>query len=156
MPQTTKPSLTIARRMKAPPERVFAALTRPDLLVQWWGPDPTPPQYAEADLRVGGRWRVQFSTADGENRETYGVYREIDPPRRLVFTFQWLGYFDGEMLVSIDLAPTAEGTELTVLHEQLVDAETAEAHRIGWHGTLDRLEALLTALPEERTADANA
>lgn len=151
-----KPSLTIVRRMKASPERVFAALTRPELLVQWWGPDPTPPQHAESDLRVGGAWRVLFSTADGANRETYGVYREIDPPRRLVFTFQWLGHFDGHMLVSLDLVATADGTELTILHEQLEDVESVEAHRIGWHGTLDRLEILLSTLPQERTANADA
>ena len=44
-----KPSLTLVRRMKAPPERVFAALTRPEMLVQWWGPDPTPPTFVDPD-----------------------------------------------------------------------------------------------------------
>ena len=151
----TKPSLTLVRRMKASPEKVFAALTRPEMLVQWWGPDPTPPRHAESDLRVGGAWRVQFSTADGQEHETHGVYREIQPGRRLAFTFQWVSYPEREMLVTMSLAPTAEGVELTVLHEQLHDEESLQNHQLGWLGALDRLATLLETSPE-RTADAHA
>jgi uncharacterized protein YndB with AHSA1/START domain len=147
----SKPSLTIVRRMKASPAKVFAALTRPEMLVQWWGPDPTPPLHAEADLRVGGRYRVQFSTIDGQRHETYGVYREIQPNRRLAFTFQWLTFPDRDTLVTIDLAPTADGTEVTILHEHFVDEPVRDDHDRGWRGALDRLETLL-----ERTADAHA
>jgi uncharacterized protein YndB with AHSA1/START domain len=141
--------------MRATPQRVFAALTRPEMLVQWWGPDPTPPRHAEADLRVGGRYRVQFTTLDGREHETYGVYREIVPDRRLAFTFQWVAFPDRDTLVTIDLVPTADGTELTILHEHFVDEPVRDDHHRGWHGALDRLQTLLETSPE-RTADAHA
>ena len=150
-----KPSLTLVRRIKAPPAKVFDALTRPEMMVQWWGPDPTPPIKAEADLRVGGRYRVVFSTKDGERHETHGVYREIAPARRLVFTFQWVTFPDREMLVTLDLAPTADGTEITLLHEQFFDEAVRDDHHQGWNGTFDRLQVLLETSPE-RTADAHA
>lgn len=56
----TLPSVTIVRRIKAPPARVWAAITQPDLMLQWWGPDTGPTLGAVADVRPGGRFRVVF------------------------------------------------------------------------------------------------
>jgi len=84
-----KPSLTIVRRLKAPPQKVYAAWTRPELMARWWGPDAGPVLSAEADPRVGGRFRVVFQTLDGETHDCRGEYQEVEADRKLVFTWQW-------------------------------------------------------------------
>ncbi|MBW8815976.1 MAG: SRPBCC domain-containing protein [Caulobacterales bacterium] len=141
-----KPSLTIVRRLKAPPSRVFAAFTRPEQIVRWWGPQDGPALEAEADLRVGGRFRMVFRTADGERQEMGGQYLEIEPDRRLVFTHQWVTLPERISQVTISLAPIPEGTELTVHHEQLHDEAVRDLHVEGWNAMLDKLPALLAAV----------
>jgi uncharacterized protein YndB with AHSA1/START domain len=78
----TKPSLTLNRRLKAPPAQVFSAWTDPEKLIRWIGPSDTIANSARAelDVRVGGRYRISFKTENGENHEVGGVYREVAPP----------------------------------------------------------------------------
>ena len=86
-----KPSLTLKRRINAPPSKVFAAWTDPEKLAHWFGPADTVAgsSSAELDVKVGGRFRIRFSTANGEQHEVGGVYREVTPDQRLVFTWAW-------------------------------------------------------------------
>jgi uncharacterized protein YndB with AHSA1/START domain len=142
MPQ--KPSLTLVRRLKASPTRVYAAWTRPEQLMRWFGPDSGPVVSAETDLRPGGRFRIVFRTMDGEQHDCRGTYREVAPERRLVFTWEWVTLPDRQSLVTVELRPIAEGTELTLTHAQLHDEAVRDAHREGWGGALDKLDALLT------------
>lgn len=150
-----KPSLTLVRRIKAPPARVFAAFTQAEQIAKWWGPDAGPVLHAESDLRIGGSLRVVFRTLDGEQHETLGVYREIEPDRRLVFGMHWKTFPERPTVVTVDFVAIPEGTELTVLHEHLHDDEVRDAHEVGWAGTISKLQTLLETSPE-RTADANA
>ncbi len=143
-----QPSLTLVRRFKAPVARVFAAMTRPETIALWWGPDPGPALSAEADARPGGRYRVVFRTADGLTHETFGTYREVEPDRRVVFTMAWTTAPERESLVTLDFAATADGTELTVLHERFVDEAVRVSHLQGWTGTLEKLRVLLETSPE--------
>jgi uncharacterized protein YndB with AHSA1/START domain len=137
-----RPSLTLVRRFKAPPASVYAAWTEPDQMVRWWGPDAGPVVSAEADVRPGGRFRVVFRTLDGEEHDCRGTYREVDPDRRLVFTWQWVSMPERESLVTVALRPVPEGTELTLTHAQFHDEKTRDSHRSGWNGALDKLERL--------------
>ena len=82
-----RPSLTVVRRIKASPAKVYAAWTRPEVLARWWGPDGGPVLSAEADPR--GRFRIVFQTLDGMTHECQGEYREVVPERKLVFTWEW-------------------------------------------------------------------
>ena len=149
------PSLTLVRRIKAPPARVFAAFTRPEQLARWWGPDPGVALEAEADVRPGGRYRIVFRTRDGLLNETIGEYRVVEPPRRLIFTFQWAQAPDRPSLVTVDIAPVAEGAELTILHEDFADDLVARSHEEGWNGALDKLERhFLAASKGDRHAQA--
>ena len=69
----TKPSLALKRRFKAPPAQLYQAWTQPEKMIRWWGVtghDKTP--IAETDLRVGGRFRVQFWTPDGDYMDEEG------------------------------------------------------------------------------------
>src|SRR5215468_12670158 len=111
-----RPSLTFKRRIDAPPERVYAAWTDPQKIVRWFGrPDVRPETTtAEIDARVGGRFRFSFST-EGEYYEVGGVYREVVPNRRLVFSWAWHSTPERESQVSITLKPESGGT-LLMLH----------------------------------------
>jgi len=83
-----KPSLTLKRRLNAPPEKVYAAWTEPKKIVKWFGPDAGPVKQASADVRVGGRYAVKFHTEDGEEHNVGGIYREVVPNQKLVFTWR--------------------------------------------------------------------
>ena len=81
----TKPSLVLKRRLKAAPEKVYEAWTKPEQMTRWWGVTGGPkPPVAETDLRVGGRFRVQFWDPKNEHHSVSGVYREVVPNRKLV------------------------------------------------------------------------
>ena len=133
-------SLTIVRRIKARPAIVFDALTTPEGIACWWGPDAGPVLSADTDVRVGGRFRVRFRMLDASEHESSGEYLEVVRPRRLVMTWRWLGdEAPGESQVEIDLRATSEGTELTFTHSRLPDEETRRSHEEGWSGALDKL-----------------
>ena len=134
-------SLTIVRRIRARPAIVFEALTTPEGIACWWGPDDGPVLLAETDVRVGGRFRVRFRMLDGSEHESSGEYLEVVRPERLAMTWRWVdGEDPGESLVEIDLRPIATGTELTFTHSRLHDEETRRSHEAGWNGALDKLE----------------
>jgi uncharacterized protein YndB with AHSA1/START domain len=143
MAQAQKPSLTIKRKLKAPPRLVFSAWTEPERLVHWFGPAPTILGSVKADLdvRVGGNFRVSFSTEDGEYHEVGGTYREVVPDEKLVFSWAWHTTPDRESLVTVSLKADAGGTLLTLHHEQFFDQKARDGHEYGWTGTMDKLEA---------------
>ena len=138
-----KPSLTLKRKLKAPAEKVFTAWTQPEALKSWMGPsDDYAVLVAETDVRVGGRFRVVFHTEDGEEHDVGGVYREVVPNEKLVFTWAWRSTPERESLVTVALRPDGGGTSLTLTHEQFFDEEARDRHEFGWTGTLDKLERL--------------
>ena len=135
-------SLTLVRRITARPSIVFDALTTPDGIAGWWGPDAGPVLLAETDVRVGGRYRVRFRMLDGGEHESSGEYVEIRPPHRLAMRWRWLGGEEaaGESLLEFDLRPLPDGTELTLTHSHLPDEPARQSHEEGWSGALDKLE----------------
>jgi uncharacterized protein YndB with AHSA1/START domain len=98
---------------------------------------------AEADVRVGGRYRIVMKAPDGEEHDVSGVYREVTLHRKLIFTWAWKSMPERESLVSVELRAAGSGTELTLKHEQFVDAATRDRHQHGWDGCIGRLEHLL-------------
>jgi uncharacterized protein YndB with AHSA1/START domain len=137
-----RPSLTLKRRLHASPAKVWAAWTSAEKIAHWFGPADTVggSVRAELDVRTGGRFRVSFRTASSEYHEVGGVYREVVPDRRLVFSWAWHSTPERESQVTVTLQPDGEGTLLTLTHEQLFDQAAADGHRKGWTGSLDRLE----------------
>ena len=96
---------------------------------------------AETDLRVGGRYRISFEAVDGEHFRVGGVYREIVPNERLVFSWAWHSTPERESQVTISLKPDGAGTLLTLHHEQFFDEAARDGHEKGWNALLDKLEA---------------
>ena len=140
-----KPSLTLKRRLHAPPEKVYAAWTEPAQIARWFGPSETAAGSvrAEMDVRIGGRFRVRFNTADGEHHEVGGTYREVVPNEKLVFTWAWHTTPERESLVTVLVRSEGEGAMLTLTHEQFFDQAARDGHQRGWAGTLDKLERYL-------------
>ena len=138
-----------------PPERAYRMLVTAEL-ERWWGSESTY-QMREwnAELRVGGPWRVLVCFTGAEPLPASGKFLEFDAPRRIVQTrrYEWdhprLGRRDTR--VTYELAPHRDGTRLTVVHEgfeRLPDA--AAEHAQGWQRVLGWLEGYARSLPEAR------
>jgi uncharacterized protein YndB with AHSA1/START domain len=135
----TKPSLTLKRRYNAAPAKVYAAWTDPEKLKRWMGPGEVESLLVEADVRVGGRYRIVMRSSDGEVHDVGGVYREVVRGEKLVFTWAWKSTPERESLVTVLIKPDGDGTLLTLLHEQFLDEAARDRHQHGWTGTLDKL-----------------
>jgi uncharacterized protein YndB with AHSA1/START domain len=135
-------SLTIVRRIAARPSIVWDAVTTPEGIGIWWGPDPGPVLVAETDLRPGGRYRVRFRMLDGTEHESTGVYLAVEKPSFLAMSWRWThgGGGPGDSRVELTLRPIPEGTELTLTHTGFQDDDAAKGHEWGWNGALDKLE----------------
>jgi uncharacterized protein YndB with AHSA1/START domain len=139
---TSRPSLTLKRRINARREKVYAAWTDPQKIVHWFGPSTVREGslQAETDLRVGGRFRISFYGEDGEYFQVGGVYREIVPNARLVFSWAWHTTPERESQVTVSLLPEGAGTLLTLHHEQFFDEAARDSHARGWTALLEKLE----------------
>jgi uncharacterized protein YndB with AHSA1/START domain len=143
MAQTEKLSLEIKRHIKAPRERVYAAWTDPVQLRQWFGPENVQTRNLIVDARVGGEFRWDLVNPEGENMTIRGEYRELQPSRKIVFTWQWQDDEDWEnhiSIVTVELSDWDGGTELRLTHEQLPNEESRDGHTQGWNSVLDKLE----------------
>ena len=140
-----KPSLALARSYPVPPQKVWRAWTDPQAIKRWWGPGANDPvSVAELDVRVGGRFRIVFGGAEGCDHECAGVYREVVPNRKLVFTWTWPNSTpERESLVTITFRAVEGGTQLDFLHEQLFDETVRDNHKRGWSESLAKLERFL-------------
>jgi len=134
-----KPSLTINRRLNAPRAKVYAAWTDPSLLSGWFGYPQIRKAHTELDVRAGGRYRIVMFGEDGAPLELSGVYREVVPNEKLVFTWAWGGTPDRESLVSVQLRDDGAGTLLTLMHEQFFDDAARDRHNAGWMRSLENL-----------------
>lgn len=144
-PETqTVHSLRLSRTFWAPREKVFRAWTDPEALKMWYGPAGWSTPSAEVDLRVGGGYRIAMKGPDGEEIRLSGTFREVRPPERLVYTWNWEKFhFDlggmGETLVTIEFRERGDATELILTHERFPTAEARDRHDAGWNSTLDCL-----------------
>ncbi|GAA0869844.1 SRPBCC domain-containing protein [Brevundimonas basaltis] len=145
----TRPTLHIQRVFDAPRALVWRAWTSPEIMVLWMGPVEWPMVSGSGDFCVGGAWRACLrSPATGEALWQGGIYREIVPEERLVFTFKWdEAHEDGppvDTLVTVRLSDApGGGTVMDFTHEGLKSEQSLTGHRHGWTSTFDRLEAFL-------------
>ena len=143
-PAAVKPSLTLQRQLNASPDRVYTAWTDPEKIARWFGPAVVDQDTVKArlDVRVGGSFQVSFKTDDGAYHEVGGVYREVVPNKKLVFSWAWHTTPERESLVTVTIKAEGRHTLLTLLHEQLFDDAAKTGHTRGWTGSLDKLEAM--------------
>src|SRR2546422_7968118 len=126
-----------------PPEKVYRAWTDPAALRIWWNQAASPGWLAELDVRVGGRYRVVMRDPEGVYHDVRGVYREVVPNRKLVFTWNLHDApAERESVVTVILTSVPNGTELHFRQEPIFDARA----RDGWRGAFKRLGQLLPEL----------
>ena len=140
-----RPSLTLTRSFPVAPEKVWRAWTDPEALTQWFRPGASfSIPLVETDVRAGGRFRIVFGGPEGRDHEVQGVYREVVPNRKLVFTWTWPNSTpERESLVTIVFKPVAGGTELVFLHEGHYDETVRDNHQRGWTESFAKLERFL-------------
>ena len=137
----TKPSLALDRHYPVAPEKVWRAWTDAEAVKRWWGPGPGEPvSLAELDVRVGGRFRIVFGGPDGKMHECAGVYKEVVPNRKLVFTWHWPNSTPERVSVVTIIFKEVNGeTDLLFKHEELFDEKARDDHKRGWSASLDKL-----------------
>jgi uncharacterized protein YndB with AHSA1/START domain len=133
----TTTTVTTSRTVPAAPDQVFAAWVEADRLATWWWPQLAGTTY-DVDARPGGAYRIQ-GPAIGAT--VSGVYTEVDPPRRLVFSWVWQD--DGEPAsgadtVVVTFEPDGDATTVTVDHASAEHVPDGGAEQ-GWSDVLDRL-----------------
>lgn len=134
-------SVTVERRLAAPPETVFDAWVDPAGLGLWLFRTPTGTlAWVEVDPRVGGGFRVDERRDDGV-AEHHGEYVALDRPHRLAFDF-WTSFSAERTRVTVDIAPAEGGSLLTLTHAG-VWPDWADKTRMGWTMILDGLEGSL-------------
>jgi uncharacterized protein YndB with AHSA1/START domain len=117
----------------ASPETVWEFFVDPEKLHRWKGID------AQLEPRPGGVYRCEVIPG----HTALGEFVEVDPPRRLVFTWGWKGQDavpPGSSTIEVELTPQGNGTSLRFVHRDLPGAEQVASHAHGWDHYLDRLE----------------
>jgi len=143
-----------SRIMDAPPELVFKAYTDPELIPRWWGPRRYATTVDKMDLRPGGVWRFVHRAADGGEYAFNGVYREIVPPKRLVYTFNYEGAPGHEAVETVTFEE-AEGGKTRMTDHLLFETREERDGMLnsgmeeGAAETIDRLAELLRELQAE-------
>ena len=147
--------IRMTRLIDAPRQLVFEAMTRPEHIRRWWGclGEGYSVPVCEVDLRVGGSWRFVNRHPHGE-AGFHGVYREITPPERLVFTEIYDPFPDAESVVTSTFAEENGKTRLTVTatypSQDVRDAVVASGMAKGAAISYDRLEDLVLELQDRR------
>jgi len=141
-----KTSLEIKRFLNVPRNRVYEAWTDPVQLRQWFGPESVRTRDLVAETRVGGKFRWDLTNPEGEEMTVQGEYRDLQPGRKIVFTWQWQDdetWESHNSIVTVELSDVAGGTELRLLHEQLPSEESRDNHNDGWKSLLNKLDKFL-------------
>ena len=124
-------SMTIRKVLSATPGEVYAAWTDLSQFWRWILPPGSDPAMSSADVRVGGEF-VIVMYHEGRNYENRGVYRVLDPASKVVFTWHSDATGQKESMVTIEILPYGDRSELVLTHELLPSAEVAAAYSGGW------------------------
>ena len=140
---TDTPPLVVRRTLSAPLALVYRAWSDPVLAARWsWGAE-FETLSVELDCRPGGAWRQVIRHRITREQWSFdGVFREVEPLRRLVHTFHWRsdrGHEEGPSLVVVEFFERAERTEVVITHRKL-DSAKVEGTRMGWDGVLEAVE----------------
>jgi uncharacterized protein YndB with AHSA1/START domain len=146
----TDREIRVEREFDAPRDRVFAVLTDPELIPEWWGPRGTTAVVDQMDVRPGGSWRFVIDQGDGTETAFRGTYREVSPPERIVQTFEWEGmpgHIAVETAVLEDLGARTRLVTTSLFHTtEERDGMLASGMEGGMNETYARLDELLVRL----------
>lgn len=148
-------TLILRRLLKSPQERAFRAWTTPEHIQQWMRPEPGMViPLVRMDLRVGGKFRIQMKNPEGEYFTAVGEFREVTPPERLVYTWDWekdgggndFGEVEGKAsLITVEFLKRGEQTEFVMTHTRFATVQSRDGHAEGWTRALASLAQFLEA-----------
>jgi len=145
--------LVITRVFRAGIDHVYDYISKPEHILEWWGPQGMTVPVHELNLGRIGPWHSTMRAPDGQSFTVSGEVTEVDPPSAVGFTWAWhdeTGARGPESRVRIDLEDLGGRTKFTLTHSGLVDRASAESHTEGWTSSIAKLEALL---PVEETVN---
>ena len=136
-------ALVIKRTFDASPEDVFEAWTDPAQVAVWYGPEGFTNEIHSFELKEGGQYSLTMNAPDGAKHKLKGVFKTIEKPTKLVFTWQWENEEMGrETIVTVELAAIGDKTEMIFTHSGFVNEQGKEMHNQGWTGSFNKLEKL--------------
>lgn len=165
MMTTAKHKFRIERVFDAPPQLVWKVWTTPELIMQWWGPEPFTSPICKVDLRVGGKYLYCMRGPDGTDYWSGGTYQEIVPNEKIVYVDAFanengekvdpasIGFdpgFPKENVVTVTFEKVGEKTKLTILYvvesEDVLEVMRKVQMREGWESSLNKFaQTLLSA-----------
>lgn len=141
--------LEITRHYAATPDAVFQALTNPEMLMQWWGPEGVQVTSGDLDLTRLGPWGSVMTNAEGATYKVTGHVTHVDPPRSVGFTWAWHDDDDNrgvESHVTFTVEAAASGgSTFRLRHLDLPDQDAADRHNGGWASSLIKLDAIFAS-----------
>ena len=160
--QTPAYTLQVRRIFAAPREKVFAAFAQREQLEQWICKDVSSHIviHHQQDIRSGGRYRIEVrDPAKGETYMGRGVYREVKPPEKIVFTWSWtketpngapveLHPASPETLVTVEFFARGNSSEVVLTHATFGATQDRDEHKQGWNGCFDMLARVLQTTSE--------
>jgi uncharacterized protein YndB with AHSA1/START domain len=155
--------LSISRVFDAPRDLVWEAFTDPEHAKQWMGPKGFTTTHFEQDARPGGRWRACLHQSGEWKGQKYpdmwqgGVFKEIVPPERVVYTFAWEG--EGgqptrETVITITFKELEDDRTQMDFHQEFFDSvELRDGHNLGWNSSFDRMNDYVIEKFRTRTGE---
>ena len=133
--------------LDAPREPIFRALSEPAALARWWGPSGFTTPEIDIELTVGGRYRFGMQPPGGELFHLAGEFLEIDPPRRLAYTFRWEEPEpdDQETIVTLTLDALCDATKVSLLQGGFATEARLALHKRGWAESLVKLREFIAS-----------
>ena len=140
--QPAADTITFERRIPGSARLFWRLWTEPGHLKRWWGPDGATTTLCQIDLRIGGIWRLEFTSERYGDKILQGVYTVLDAPHRLSFTWAWEedGRLGHQSEVTLRFRDDGAACVLSLEHAGLTP-EQAETHPIGWRLGLEGFTA---------------
>ena len=147
-------TVKLSSSVQAPPQRVFEAMTDPNQVAEWWGPEGFTCPEVILDVRVGGAYRIAMQPPEGELFHLVGEYVEVRQPSRLAYTFRWEppDPDDRETVARLALRERAGATEIELIQGPFATESRRALHETGWTDTFARLARHLTPGLSDRAA----
>jgi uncharacterized protein YndB with AHSA1/START domain len=144
--------IEMSRVFNAPRELVWKALTDPEAIPQWWGPRYLTTVVDKMDVRIGGAWRYIQKDSDGNVYAFSGMYNELVPPERIVYTFEFEMMAGHVVIDSVTLEDLGAATRMSVMStfqsKEDMDGMMQSGMEAGANESWDRLAELLAAMQE--------
>lgn len=137
--------VVVSRVFNAPIEKVYDAWVKEDQLSQWHCPENMTAE-ATSDGTVGGKLRIVMHAPDGKTHIVNGMYKTVDAPNKLAFTWKWESDDKGpDTVVTVEFKRVGDNkTEVTLTHSGFANADSAKGHNKGWVSTFNKLEKFLS------------